>query len=132
MHAIRVFGIIVALCCSIAAQGPVQQNPPSTTPPHVSSATPTSDSRNCEVKKSHAVMVRKMWRQIDGTWWLVWSVPDNINEGFEVTGQGTSTTKISEIDGKFPQGQQVVVEIVSADDAGNSTSITTVTFNNKS
>ena len=119
------------LTCLAFAQGAIPQNPPSTTPPHVEGATgPNSEQKNIEVKKSHNVKVLKMWRKIAGTWYLVWSIDDNINEGLTVTGQTSKTTKITKNDGKFPADTEVVVEIEVADQGGDSTSIVSITFNN--
>ena len=81
------------------------------------------------VKKSDPVRVVKMWRKLDGKWYLVWSIPDNINDRYNVSGNdGNITTIKPSGGGRFPPHAEVVVEIDSANAQGNSTAIVSAKF----
>lgn len=126
--AVAVLGVSTGV---LIAGDPIPQNPPSTSAPNVDGATASANSKNLDVKKSDPVKVIKMWRKIQGDWMLVWSIEDNINGGYTVTGQDSTTTRITQSDGsKFPSDTEVVVEIEVANEQGNSTSITSTKFNN--
>ncbi len=120
---------------------PIQQDPPSTTSPNVDdAATGSSDKRNLDVVKSAqggaGVKVLKMWRRqktngVWSAWMLVWSIPDNINGGYKVTGQPSDTTRIKKSNNtKFDSGVEVVGETESANSDGNSVTAA-ADFNNK-